>query len=182
MGRKRRHRRRNANALRDQTQGTAPPAPATAAPATVKPLVVRLASGDLDVAAIHGFLCVVAARAGALRCEVNAEKSMREVWRIVRAIDLAGPGETPYGLALMAQRGDRLVGTLGLVCAQWWYGDQRFFTDQWFFTLPEERDAGPALLADADALAQEAGLELLIHLRTRPKAIGSSLRYARFRR
>src|SRR5260370_32054190 len=119
-------------------------APIVTTPKTPPPLVVRLAESDLDSAAIHGFLCTVAARAGVLQCAVDPEKSMREVWRIVRALEQAGPGETPYGFALMAQIGERLVGTLGVICPQWWYGDARYFTDRWFFTLPGVAGVGAA--------------------------------------
>jgi len=149
MSRKRR-RRRNTIA-----------APAVATKAS-PPLVVRLAESDLDAAAIHGFLCTVAPRSGALQCEVNPEKSMREVWRVVRALDQAQPGETPYGFALTALIGDKLVGTLGVICPDWWYGDGKFFTDRWFFTLPGVAGVGAALTADADALAwmsEQAGAD-----------------------
>src|ERR1700674_417524 len=165
MSRKRR-RRRNTIA-----------APAVATKAS-PPLVVRLAESDLDAAAIHGFLCTVAPRSGALQCEVNPEKSMREVWRVVRALDQAQPGETPYGFALTALIGDKLVGTLGVICPDWWYGDGKFFTDRWFFTLPGVAGVGAALTADADALARDAGLTFLLNLKQRRRGRGSSIVYA----
>jgi hypothetical protein len=131
-------------------------------------LVVRLASTDQDAAAIHAFLCDVAAASGALRCRVNPEKSMREVWRVVRAFDLAEPEETPYGFALVAERAGEVVGTLGVICPDWWYGDGKFFTDRWFFTRPVDRsEAGPALRAEAEALAAEAGLPFVLNLKQR---------------
>ncbi|MGA2129171.1 MAG: hypothetical protein ABSG76_23820, partial [Xanthobacteraceae bacterium] len=53
--------------------------PLQVVPEAVEPgLAVRLAQTDQDAAAIHAFLCEAAARAGALRCPVNAEKSMNE--------------------------------------------------------------------------------------------------------
>lgn len=176
MSRKaRRHRRRNGFAQ-------AMPAP-IAAPVAKKldPLAVRLASTDLDAAAIHAFLCNVAPQLGVLQCPINAEKSMLEVWRIVRALDHAGPGEVPYGFALMAQIGDRLVGTLGAVCPEWWYGDARFFSDRWLFSLPGIPGVGAALTSDADALATEAGLPFILNLKQR-KRPGSSIVHARARK
>jgi hypothetical protein len=172
MSRKSRRRRRG-NAVA--------PAP-TAAPAKkLEPLVVRLAASDLDAAAIHAFLCNVAPQLGVLQCPINAEKSMLEVWRIVRALDHAEPGEVPYGFALMAQIGDRLVGTLGAICPKWWYGDARFFTDRWLFALPGIPGVGAALTGDADALASEAGMPFILNLKQRKRA-GSSIIHARARK
>lgn len=140
---------------------------------------MRLAATDADAAAIHAFLCDVAARAGALRCPVNAEKSMAEVWRIVRAVDLAEPDRIPYGFALIAERGADLVGTLGVICPDWWYGDARFFTDRWFFVRPGEPEAGPALRHEAGAMAHAAELPLIINLKQRGRP-GAGAIYARF--
>lgn len=173
MSRKTRRHRRRGNAVA--------PAPIAAPPARKpEPLVVRLAATDLDAAAIHAFLCTVAPQAGSLHCAINPEKSMREVWRIVRALDQAGPGEVPYGFALIAQTGDRMVGTLGAICPEWWYGDERFFTDRWLFALPNVAGVGAALAGDADALASEAGLPFILNLKQR-KRPGSSIIHARAR-
>jgi len=140
--------------------------------------VVRLAESDQDAAAIDAFLCEVAARAGALRCPVNPEKSMQEVWRIARAVDLAQGDDIPYGFALIAERAGEMVGTLGVICPAYWYGDQRFFTDRWFFAKADpQREIGPALRAEAEALAREAGLTLVINLKQR--GVGNVI-YARF--
>lgn len=131
-------------------------------------LVVRLARTDQDAAAIHAFLCAAAARAGALRCPVNPEKSMQEVWRIVHALDFAEADATPYGFALIAERAGEMAGTLGVICPEYWYGDQRFLTDRWLFAAPDaQREIGAALRAEAAALAREAGLSLVINLKQR---------------
>ncbi|HLN07831.1 MAG TPA: hypothetical protein VK281_02545 [Xanthobacteraceae bacterium] len=91
---------------------------------------------------------------------------MNEVWRIVRAFDLAEGDETPYGFALIAERAGHMLGTLGVIC--YWYGDVRFFTDRWFFAVPDpQREIGSALRAEAEALAREAGLKLVINLKQR---------------
>ena len=140
--------------------------------------MVRLAATDADAVAIHAFLCEVAGKSGALRCPVNPEKSMREVWRIVRAFDLAAPDEAPYGFALVAEQAGTLVGTLGAICPAWWYGDERFFTDRFFFVRPEHAGAGAALIAEADALARAAELPFILHLKQRPRP-GTHIVYAR---
>ena len=175
MSRKSRRRRRG-NVIARSAQS----APIAAAAKKPEPLVVRLAATDLDAAAIHAFLCNVAPQLGVLQCAINAEKSMLEVWRIVRALDQAEPGEVPYGFALIALIGDRLVGTLGAICPEWWYGDARFFTDRWLFALPGIPGVGAALTGDADALASEAGIPFILNLKQR-KHPGSSIAHARAR-
>lgn len=103
---------------------------------------------------------------------------MNEVWRIVRAFDLARCDETPYGFALVAERAGQMVGTVGVICPEYWYGDVRFFADRWFFAVPDaQREIGSALRAEAEAMAREAGLKLVINLKQR--GVGNVI-YARF--
>jgi hypothetical protein len=59
----------------------------------------------------------------------------------------------------MAMRGDRLVGTIGLIKSTWWYSDDEFLTNRWNFCIESQKNygAGPALEAEAKALAQGTG-------------------------
>jgi GNAT superfamily N-acetyltransferase len=118
---------------------------------------IRAASSDADVVAIHRFLCTVARPV--LHCPINGEKSIAEVWRVVKQGD--------YGFALIALEDGELVGTLGAIFVPWWYGDDHFFTDRWFFTLPGHRWAGPRLLAEGDAIARQVGVPLIVNLKQR---------------
>jgi GNAT superfamily N-acetyltransferase len=118
---------------------------------------VRAAESDADVVAIHRFLCTVARPV--LHCPINGEKSIAEVWRVVKQGD--------YGFALIALEDGELVGTLGAIFVPWWYGDDHFFTDRWFFTLPGHRWAGPRLLAEGDAIARQVGVPLIVNLKQR---------------
>lgn len=110
-------------------------------------MLLRYAQNDNDVIAIHRFLLVVAAPA--LLCPVNIEKSLIEVIRVARD-----------EVALMAMRGDMLVGTFGLIKPTWWYGDGEFLTDRWNFIAPPEVHSGVGKLLDdeAKAIADAAGL------------------------
>jgi GNAT superfamily N-acetyltransferase len=102
-----------------------------------------------------------------LHCPVNKEKSLAEILRVIADPD--------YGFAYMALAdgapgsgpGQRLVGTFGAIFVPWWYGDDHFFADRWFFTLPGHRWAGPRLLAEADAVAREVGVPLIVNLKQR---------------
>jgi GNAT superfamily N-acetyltransferase len=127
--------------------------------------VIRPAAGAQDVAAIFRFLCERSAPV--LHCAVNQAKSIAEIGRVVcdrdygfayMALEDGAPGSSP---------GQRLVGTLGAVFVSWWYGDDHFFTDRWFFTLPGHRWAGPRLLAEADAIARAVGVPLIVNLKQR---------------
>jgi hypothetical protein len=118
---------------------------------------LRAASSDADVVVIHRFLCRIAQPV--LHCPINGEKSIAEVYRVVR--------ETDYGFALMALEAGELVGTLGAIFVPWWYGDDHFFTDRWFFSAPGHRWAGPGLLAQADAIARDVRVPLIVNLKQR---------------
>jgi GNAT superfamily N-acetyltransferase len=119
--------------------------------------LIRAADSEQDVVAIHRFLCRVAPPV--LHCPINAGKSLAEVQRVVTDRD--------YGFAFMAFAGADLVGTIGAIFVPWWYGDDHFFTDRWFFTLPGCRWAGPRLLAEADAVARDVGVPLIVNLKQR---------------
>ena len=94
-----------------------------------------------------------------LHCPINHEKSFAEIRRVVT--------ERDYGFAYLALEDGQLVGTLGAIFVSWWYGDDHFFTDRWFFTLPGHRWAGPRLLAEGDAIAREVGVPLIVNLKQR---------------
>lgn len=114
------------------------------------PLALRYAENDDDVIAIHRFLLVVAR--GAMLCPVNVQKSLLEVIRV-----------TTEEVALMAMRGDMLVGTLGLIRPVWWYGDDAFLTDRWNFVVDAEKH-GPAeemLLDEARKIAAMSKLKFI---------------------
>jgi hypothetical protein len=124
---------------------------------------IRAADSDADALAIHRFLATVATPV--LHCAINPAKSLAEVRRVVTDRD--------YGFALMALERDALVGTIGAIFVPWWYGDDHFFTDRWFFALPRSPGtssrgwAGPRLLAEADAVAREVGVPLIVNLKQR---------------
>jgi hypothetical protein len=63
----------------------------------------------------------------------------------------------------MAMRGDKLVGTMGLIKPTWWYSDESFLTDRWNFCIESEKPDGAAFALDAEAkaIAQGAGLRFV---------------------
>jgi GNAT superfamily N-acetyltransferase len=127
-------------------------APVEVAPAPpVAETVIRYAENDNDCIAIHQFLLEVAQPA--MRCPVSHQKSAAEVWRVATQ-------ET----AIMAFHKGRLVGTMGLIAPEWWYGDgDRFLTDRWHFVLPEFRhtEIDRLLMDEAKDIAIMAGLEFI---------------------
>jgi len=118
---------------------------------------IRPAESEADAVAIHRFLCAVAPPV--LHCPIDAEKSLAEVRRVV--------GERDYGFAYLACADGEIVGTIGAIFVSWWYGDDHFFTDRWFFSVPAHRWAGPRLLAEADAIARAVGVPLIVNLKQR---------------
>ena len=106
---------------------------------------------------IHAFLCRVAAPV--LLAQISAEKSIAEVHRVVKE-EAAFVAEAPGAL---------LIGTLGIIYADWWYALDGFLTDRWCFVLPEFRHRGvfEAMLAEADALAAAAGVPFIFNGKAR---------------
>jgi GNAT superfamily N-acetyltransferase len=119
--------------------------------------IIRAAQSEQDALVIFRFLCLVAPPV--LHCPIAGEKAFGEIARVV--------AERDYGFAYMAFEEGALVGTLGAIFVSWWYGEDSFFTDRWFFTLPGRRWAGPRLLAEADAIARTVGVPLIVNLKQR---------------
>ena len=110
---------------------------------------MRYAQSDDDVIAIHKFLCVVAGPG--LPGPIDPKKSIEEVWRVVN-----------YDVALIAMQGERMIGTIGLVNPDFWWGKLKFLANRWFFTLPDTK-AGKPLLREAKSIARASELELHIY-------------------
>lgn len=123
----------------------------------VSEVVIRYAQTDADVQAIHRFLLVVAQ--DAMRAPVDPLKSLIEVIRV-----------TKDEVALMAIYNGVLVGTMGIICPEWWYADGRFMTDRWHFVLPAFRNGvvNEELMAEALRVAQAANLEFIHQGKIRP--------------
>lgn len=109
---------------------------------------IRVAKTDQDTVAIHRFLCVVAGPH--LPGAIDAKKSIHEVWRVVN-----------HEVAFMAMNDDLLVGTLGIIRADYWWGDAGFLANRWFFSVPNS-GAGKPLLDHGETFAKQIGLELHI--------------------
>jgi hypothetical protein len=111
-------------------------------------IIVRFAESDADTIAIHCFLCVVAGPM--LPGPIDPKKSATEVWRVVNE-----------ECAIMAMDGDLLVGSLGIIRADYWWGNQKFLANRWYHALPG-RGIGRMLLNEGERFAKEVGLELHI--------------------
>lgn len=110
-------------------------------------ITVRYAATDADVVYIHQFLCIVAGPT--LPGDIDPKDSITEIWRVVTD-----------DIALMAMRGDVMVGTIGLaVPGFWWNGKVKYLANRWFYTLPGVKAAKP-LLKEAISIAKASGLEL----------------------
>lgn len=76
--------------------------------------------------------------------------------------------------ALMVFVDGRLIGTMGLIQPDWWYGDGAFLTDRWHFVEPEfdGTEASQALLAEAEQIAAAAGVDFIHQGRARERRPG----------
>jgi len=125
-----------------------------------KALIIREATID-DADALFDFLLRVAPQSGRLLAEIDAEKSLHEITRVLT--------EPAYGYALLAFAGDLLVGSIGVIYVDWWYSAESFFAERWLFADPAHGEAGAALLAEADAIARNVGAPLIVDVRQRRK-------------
>jgi hypothetical protein len=133
------------------------------------PLFIRYAENDDDVIAIHRFLIAVAGPR--LLAPIDPVKSLMEIIRV-----------TKEEVAIMAMRGDVLVGTLGLIKPTWWYSNDAFLTDRWNFCIEAEKNdngAGKVMDAEAKAIAKAAGLKFVNQGKIRPAKDGSYLAFPR---
>lgn len=118
--------------------------------------------------AIHQLLLVVLGPVA--MCPVNGTKSLLEIIRV-----------TKEEVALMAIKGGRLIGTLGLIRPLWWYGDDAFLADRWQAVLPEEEhgEADRLLKAEARTIADMAGLKFVNYGKIRPQKDGTFILFPR---
>lgn len=80
--------------------------------------------------------------------------------------------EPDYGFAIIAQHGEKVIGTLGIIQAKWWFNAQySFFTDRWFFVDPAYHHLGVAtmLQVQADLIARQSRIPLVINGKMRRK-------------
>lgn len=112
-------------------------------------IVVRVAETDDDIIAMHRFLCVLAGPA--LPGPIDARDSVHEMHRL-----------TKHDVALMAMKGDLLVGTLGLAFMSFWWNTKiQFLGNRWLFAIPGSGAWRP-LLEEARAIGVGSGLEVHI--------------------
>ena len=108
-------------------------------------ITVRFADGDNDVVVIHRFLCAVAGPS--LPSEIDPKKSATEVWRVIN-----------HEVAILALRDDILLGTIGLICVEPWWGDNKYLVNRWAFAIPGSGAWRP-LLKEAKAVAVASNME-----------------------
>lgn len=129
---------------------------------------IRFANNDPEVVAIHRFLLVVAAPH--LWGSIAVEKSLAEIIRVAK-----------HEAAIMAIVDGNLVGTMGIIKAVWWYGDDEFLTDRWNFVLPQfhHTEVEVALKREAMNLANQAGLRFINQGKLREMKDGTGLMFPR---
>jgi GNAT superfamily N-acetyltransferase len=120
--------------------------------------VIRIAQSEDDIVAIHRFMIAHAAAEMA-----EAEVDTLIYWRTIQDTVTQGAG-------LMAMIDGEIAGYLGLWKSQYDYSKASFLHDRGFYVLPRHRGGavGAALLRDAKAIADDAGLSLKI-IDTNPK-------------
>ncbi len=134
---------------------------------------LRYPKGDEDIIKIFHFLCVVARPV--LLGPVDAQKAVSEVGRVVMD-PFREEGPEPDSFAIVAEINGELVGTIGVVTMEDWYGHRKFMTNRWFFVFPQIANSGigAALLADAGAMCAQIGMDLVIHRNTHGRRNRSS--------
>ncbi len=121
-------------------------------------LTIRYAATDADVVAIHGFLCIVFGPT--LPGPIDPKDSATEVWRVVT-----------NDVAIMAMRGDTLVGTFGILQPKfWWNTKLPFLAGRWLAVIPGSKALRP-LLKEGRAIARASDQELHIYDEARGRLI-----------
>lgn len=101
----------------------------------------------------------------AMRCPINVVKSLNEIIRVAK-----------HEAAIMVMHGDVMVGTMGIIKPEWWYGDGEFLTDRWHFVLPAfvHTPTAECLMTEAKEIARITGLEFIHQGKIRPAKNGVS--------
>lgn len=123
---------------------------------------IRYAENDEDVCNIHRFLLIVAEPA--MRAPVDPETSLLEIIRVAK-----------HEAAIMVMHNGVMVGTMGLIRAEWWYAkNASFLTDRWHFVLPSfmNTPTSDRLLQEAKDIAAAAGIEFIHQGKIRPAKNG----------
>jgi GNAT superfamily N-acetyltransferase len=110
-----------------------------------------MAESDHDVLAIHGLLMQFGAESA--EASIDPVKTMKVAYETVM-----------QHAAIVAEVDGEIVGSLGIVRHQHWYSNDHFLIDQWLYVKPEHRggEVLPAMLEEAKAIADLAGLRLLV--------------------
>lgn len=120
------------------------------------PITISYAATDHDAVAIHHFLCRVAGPL--LPGPIDPELSINEVWRCI---------QDEAAIVAWTEQGE-MVGTIGIVCVNPWWGHIRYLANRWFFTIPGS-GAGKLLLKEAKKIAVDSEMELHIIAEERGK-------------
>jgi GNAT superfamily N-acetyltransferase len=128
---------------------------------------IRIAQSQDDIVAIHRFMIENAA-AEMAEAEVDTLIYMRTIHDTVT-----------QGASLIATIGGEIAGYLGLWKSRYDYSQASFLHDRGFYVLPGHRGGavGAALLREARAIADDAGLSLKI-IDTNPKKRRAEARVA----
>jgi len=117
---------------------------------------------DRDILAIFNFLIDVGGPA--ILGPIDNMKAITEIGRIVTdpyRVELPPPNS----FAIVAESYGRIVGAIGVVTMEDWYGPRTYMTNRWYFVHPglAHSGIGTSLLAEAGAMANQIGMDLVIH-------------------
>jgi len=122
---------------------------------------LRFPKGDDDIIKIFRFLVLVAGPT--LLGPVSPLKAVTEVGRIVMD-PYRQDGPDPDSFAIVAEINGELVGTIGVTKIGFWWGDYECMTNRWCHIFPALANTGigSALVAEAHAMCEQIGLDLVI--------------------
>ncbi|MCA1458103.1 GNAT family N-acetyltransferase [Bradyrhizobium sp. BRP22] len=138
-------------------------------------LILRAAMSDQDAIEIHKLLMLMGTEVA--QAPVDPIIVMEDIYKLIN--------EPNHGAFLMATRGGKLIGVMGLENSRYRYSREYCIREVYFFVHPDHRsqDVGPALLQEATAIADMAGKELYVTIanpnrrRGRAEKIAALLRY-----
>jgi hypothetical protein len=108
---------------------------------------LRPAEGEDDYRIIFALLLVQHAESG--RAPVNPGKSGMYIYRVMTE-----------GAAYIIEDDGQPIGTIGLSMLDFWYSDEKFWTEEWLFIAPGHRNGSAlrAVFAEMKVLGEQTGL------------------------
>jgi hypothetical protein len=126
-------------------------------------IAVRPAEGEGDYRAIFALLMHQWQEVG--RASLNPTKAGQYIYRVMT-----------QGAVYVVERNGEIVASVGLSLIDFWYSEQKFWTEEWLFIAPDHRDGSVlrAIFSELKTLGEQTGAPVNVTIFNAKRAKGAS--------